>query len=161
MIYRIRIILDCDGEVFRDIEIRENSSFEDLHLSIINYFNFNGGEMASFYISDDSWKQGEEIMLENFTGNNYQMVMKTTKLNSVIDESNNKFIYIYDFLKLWTFYVEVFEIKEEKGGSEYPKNIFSNGNLPDHPPEKKFVSDRKTNEIFDDDDSDLYNDNFY
>ena len=86
MIYRIRIILDCDGEVFRDIEIRENSSFEDLHLSIINYFNFNGGEMASFYISDDSWKQGEEIMLENFTGDNYQMVMKTTKLNSVINE---------------------------------------------------------------------------
>ena len=161
MIYRIRIILDCDGEVFRDIEIRENSSFEDLHLSIINYFNFNGGEMASFYISDDSWKQGEEIMLENFTEDNYQMVMKTTKLNSVINESNNKFIYIYDFLKLWTFYVEVFEIKEEKGGSEYPKNIFSNGNLPDQPPEKKFVSDGKINEIFDDDDSDLYNDNFY
>ena len=161
MIYRIRIILDCDGEVFRDIEIRENSSFEDLHLSIINYFNFNGGEMASFYISDDSWKQGEEIMLENFTGDNYQMVMKTTKLNSVINESNNKFIYIYDFLKLWTFYVEVFEIKEEKGGSEYPKNIFSNGKLPDHPPEKKFISDKKTNEIFDDDDSDLYDDNFY
>ena len=51
-----------------------------------NYFNFNGGEMASFYISDDSWKQGEEIMLENFTGDNYQMVMKTTKLNSVINE---------------------------------------------------------------------------
>ena len=117
--------------------------------------------MASFYISDDSWKQGEEIMLENFTGDNYQMVMKTTKLNSVINESNNKFIYIYDFLKLWTFYVEVFEIKEEKGGSEYPKNIFSNGNLPDQPPEKKFVSDGKINEIFDDDDSDLYNDNFY
>ena len=51
MIYRIRIILDCDEDVIRDIEIHENCSFEELHLLIIKYFNLEKGEMASFYIS--------------------------------------------------------------------------------------------------------------
>ena len=158
MIYCNRIILDCDGEVFRDIEIRENSSFEDLLLSIINYFNFNVGEMASFYISDDSWKQGEEIMLENFTGDNYQMVMKTTKLNSVINESNNKFIYIYDFLKLWTFFVEVVEICEENKSFIYPQTIFSIGKIPKSAPDKMFVEDKTESDDSDGyDEEDLYN----
>ena len=113
MIYRIRIILDCDEDVIRDIEIHENCSFEELHLSIIKYFNLEKGEMASFYISDDEWIQGGEIMLENFEANN-QMLMRDTFLNTLFNDGKKKFIYIYDFLKLWTFFVDILEISEKK-----------------------------------------------
>ena len=47
MIYRIRVILDYKDDVIRDIEIEDNRTFEDLHYTIINYFNLNGKEMAS------------------------------------------------------------------------------------------------------------------
>ena len=66
MIYRIRIILDTKDDVLRDVEIKSNSSFEELHFAIVDAFNLKGNEMASFYLSDENWKKGEEITLESF-----------------------------------------------------------------------------------------------
>ena len=65
MIYRFRIILDndTDEDIFRDLEIRETDTLEDLHNIITQSFGFDGTEMASFYISNDTWDQGEEISL--------------------------------------------------------------------------------------------------
>ena len=66
MIYRFRIILDTEEDVFRDIEINESSSLEELHNSIIKSFGFLGNEMASFYKTDNDWKQGDELPLNDF-----------------------------------------------------------------------------------------------
>ena len=65
MIYRSRIILDTKEDVFRDIEINESSSLEELHNSIIKSFGFRN-EMASFYKTDNDWKQGDELPLNDF-----------------------------------------------------------------------------------------------
>ena len=46
MIYRLRIILDTEKDVIRDIEIKSINTFEDLHFAIINAFSFEGNEMA-------------------------------------------------------------------------------------------------------------------
>ena len=48
--------------------------------------------MASFYLSDENWKQVKEITLDSFLDDN--MLMKETRLNSIINESQKKFIYI-------------------------------------------------------------------
>ena len=65
MVYRFRVILDNDTEedIFRDLEIRETDTLEDLHNIITQSFGFDGTEMASFYLSNDEWDQGEEISL--------------------------------------------------------------------------------------------------
>ena len=63
MIYRIRVILDVRDDVFRDIEIQGSDTLEDLHEAIVRSFDLDGREMASFYLSDDEWNQGEEITL--------------------------------------------------------------------------------------------------
>ena len=143
MIYRLRVILDNDTEdnIFRDIEIKDNSTFEDLHYTIINSFHLHGKELAAFYISNDNWEQGEEIVLDGFTENN-QILMSETNLKTIINENQKKFIYVYDFLKLWTFFVEIFEVSQEKKDAIYPKNIFSNGNLPKEAPKKQFVAEQ-------------------
>ena len=47
------------------------------------------------------------------------MLMKETHLNSIVNESQKKFIYIYDFLNLWTFYIDIFEIKDHKKNTIY------------------------------------------
>jgi len=100
MLYRIRVILGSKEDVIRDFEISDNNTFEELHLAIINCFELDGKEMASFYISDEEWKQGQEIVLDNFFEGNNELLMKETKLNSIVNENQKKFIYIYDFLKL-------------------------------------------------------------
>ena len=139
MIYRLRIILDSEEDVIRDIEIKSDSSFEDLHFAIINSFNFIGNEMASFYLSDINWSQGEEITLESFTD---QKIMKNTNLDSVISDTQLNFIYVYDFLKLWTFFIEVIEACDDNKNSIYPQTIFSIGMIPKNAPEKRFEEDK-------------------
>jgi len=63
MIYKFRIILDLEEDVFRDIEVEGNSTLEDFHNAVSQAFGFDGTEMASFYVSDEEWNQGEEIAL--------------------------------------------------------------------------------------------------
>lgn len=145
MIYRFRVILDndTDEDVFRDLEIRETDTMEDLHNIITQSFGFNGMEMASFYISDDEWNQGEEIaMFDMSEAGNEVRVMNETIIKDVAHEASPKLIYVYDFLSMWTFYVELAEIVEEAQGTDYPNLMFVHGQIPDEAPEKAFEADQ-------------------
>ncbi|MEZ4795887.1 MAG: hypothetical protein R2785_01850 [Flavobacteriaceae bacterium] len=156
MIYRFRIILDNDTEddIFRDIEIRKTDTLEDLHNAITQSFGFDGSEMASFYISDDDWNQGEEVSLFDMS-DGYESVklMHETTIESVADEDNTKLIYVYDFLSMWTFFVELGEIVDEAEGADYPNLMFVHGQIPTEAPIKEFSAET-------DDDFDAYNDEF-
>ncbi len=160
MIYRFRVILDNDTEddIFRDIEIYKTNSLEEFHETIINSFGFINNEMASFYISDNEWNQGEEISLFNFGDESKETkLMSSVAINQVINNENNKLIYIYDFLNMWVFLIELIEVAEEIKEINYPNIIFSKGELPEKAPEKKFES--KKDGIVDD--GDYEDDNYY
>jgi hypothetical protein len=162
MIYRFRIILDndTDEDIFRDLEIRETDTLEDLHNIITQSFGFDGTEMASFYISNDTWDQGEEISLFDLSEDASARLMNETRLDSVVHEVQTKLIYIYDFLSLWTFYVELAEIVDETEGNDYPNLMFVQGQVPDTAPEKLFEADEDEdyNEFEDGIDVDDYED---
>lgn len=155
MIYRFRVILDndTDQDVFRDLEIRETDTLEDLHNAIAQSFGFDGLEMASFYISDEYWNQGEEIsMIDIGEGDENIRLMKETSINDVVYEMQPKLIYVYDFLSMWTFFVELAEIVDETLGTIYPNLMFVHGQIPDEAPEKSFEAEdiEEYNEFEDD-----------
>ena len=162
MIYRFRVILDNDTEedVFRDLEIRETDSLEDLHNIITQSFGFDGTEMASFYISDDEWNQGEEISLFDLSDAGGARLMNETTINDVVHEAQTKLIYVYDFLSMWTFFVELAEIVEEAEGNDYPNLMFVHGQIPDEAPDKQFEAEDfdEYNEFEDDLDIEDYDD---
>ena len=142
MIYKIRVILDAEEDIFRDLEVSSRESLEDLHNAITQAFGFMGEEMASFYTCDEEWRQEEEIALFPVDeGESDLRLMSETTLEEVMDEENPKLIYLYDFLNMWTFYVELADIAEPEDGRSYPNLLFSFGELPDAPPEKHFESD--------------------
>ena len=142
MIYRFRIILDTQEDVFRDIEIESNATLEDLHNSITQSFGFGGQEMASFYISNDLWEQGEEIALFDMSeGPESIRVMNETQIEEVTDEDQTKLIYVYDFLNMWTFLVELADIVEHEDGKNYPNLMFAHGEIPEEAPEKEFLAE--------------------
>jgi hypothetical protein len=148
MIYRFRVILDNDTEddVFRDFELRETDTLEDLHNIITQSFGFDGTEMASFYLSDEDWNQGEEISLFDMSeGTNTIKLMNETSTNDVVHEASTKLIYVYDFLSMWTFYVELAKIVEEVEGTDYPNLMFVQGQIPDEAPEKSFKAEETEN----------------
>ena len=86
--------------------------------------------------------------------------MNETSLDSVVHEVQTKLIYIYDFLSLWTFYVELAEIVDETEGNDYPNLMFVQGQVPDTAPEKLFEADEDEdyNEFEDGIDVDDYED---
>lgn len=152
MIYRFRIILDAHEDVFRDIEIEADNTLEDFHNVITQSFGFGGQEMASFYISNEQWEEGDEIALFDMSEQEEEVrVMGETLLEDVVDEEQTKLIYVYDFLNMWTFLVELAEITEPADGTSYPNLMFAHGQIPDEAPEKEFIAEVPEGEELDDD----------
>lgn len=141
MVYKIRLILDTEENVLRDIVISYNDTLEDLHNAITNAFGFYGTEMAAFYLTDDNWNQGDEIPLFDISESNNSMSMQTFKIKEVLTEDNDKLIYVYDFLALWSFYVELISIEEDENLIELPSLLLSVGVVPNEAPEKEFISE--------------------
>jgi hypothetical protein len=142
MVYKFRVILDAEEDVFRDIAILEDDTLEDLHNAIFNSFGFDGMEVASFYTCDETWNQEDEISLFD-TGDvmGEQKIMSDYALSDILDKENTKIIYVYDFINMWTFLVELASIEDQAVGNTYPETIFSHGEMPDEALEKNFEAD--------------------
>ncbi|QLE00094.1 hypothetical protein HX109_00415 [Galbibacter sp. BG1] len=156
MIYKFRVILDAEEDVFRDIEVEGNSSLEDFHNAVSQAFGFDGTEMASFYVSDEEWNQGEEIALFDMseTGSDVKL-MAETYVEDLLDEDNRNLIYVYDFFSMWTFFVELADIAEKEDGNTYPNLLYVHGQLPDAPPVKKFEAEDLSGDEDESDDFDV------
>jgi hypothetical protein len=141
MIYKIRVVLDVKQDVIRTIAIDSSNTLEDLHNTISNVFGFNGQQMASFYRTDDEWNQGEEIPLINMDESPEALSMATTAIEQNIEDAGEKLIYVYDFLEMWTFFVELIEVSDTKE-DKLPKLILTIGDVPEKSPEKEFKSDK-------------------
>ena len=146
MVYKFRVILDAEDDVFRDIAILQDDTLEDLHNAIFNSFGFDGMEVASFYTCDDTWNQDEEIPMFD-TGDiaGEQRTMSDYTLSEILDKENTKIIYVYDFINMWTFLVELASIEEIVAGNSYPETIFSHGEMPDDAGDKIFEADEDEN----------------
>ena len=131
--YVFRVVADIEEDVFRDIEILGSQNFEDLHDMIIESFDFAGDQMASFYMSDENWDKGEEIGLMDMGFGEEQgpRMMNVTAIEEMVSEKNEKILYLYDFLRMWIFYVEFFEERDFKEGTRYPRCIREAGLSPE------------------------------
>lgn len=160
-IYKFRIILDQEEDVIRDIAIESSTNLEDFHNTIYQAFGFEGGEMASFYTCDDSWNQLDEIPLFDTGDEPGEMrCMTDFSVEDLLYEKQTKIIYVYDFLNMWTFLVELAAIEESQVGETYPALLFAVGQIEQSANDVNFDFDDKagekyTNDGFSDDDFDL------
>ncbi len=132
-IFKFRIILDIEEDVLRDVEIQDDCSFINLHECIQQSFGFSGQEMASFYRSGEFWDKGEELPLMNMGGIESgapELSMKELVLKDHINEIHERFLYVYDFLRMWCFYVELLEINDPDPKVVYPVMSFEVGEAP-------------------------------
>lgn len=132
---KFRVLLDSekDEEIFRDILISDTDNFESFYRSIINAFRFQGQEMASFYVSNDSWDKGHEINLMDMTYGDDDMdalpnIMKDAVMKDFLEEPDQKFILVYDFMRMWIFLIEL--IGYEKEGPQEPQLLLAVGMAP-------------------------------
>ena len=146
-ILKFRIYLEEDDSVYRDVVIRHTQSFFDLHEIILKSFEFDNKHQATFYRSNDNWQRGREISLDKYD-RPYKappLLMKDTTIGSEIKDPNQKFIYVYDFAKLWTFLVELINVsKEENPKMSYPSMIRKEGIAPSQYGTKSLLGERFT-----------------
>lgn len=158
MIYRFRAILDTEEDVFRDLEIRSTDTLEDLHNAINQSFGFDGAEVAAFYLSDDTWLQGEEFtQFELGEGESQLRIMSETSLDGLLGEHQTRLIYVYDFLNMWRFLVELAEITEPEEGISYPNLMYVHGQIPDQAPDFEMDDQSKSDN---EDDYDEFDDDY-
>lgn len=152
---RFRVIIDIEEDVFRDILIGRSAPLEDLHRGILAAFDFGEGEMASFFQSDEDWGRGREVPLMDMgmddEGNPYPS-MRTVPVEEMVEVANDRMVYVYDFLRMWCFYVEVIGM-EEGETPEYPLLAQEFGKAPDQFSKEVDLDDGPDME---DDDDDLY-----
>ena len=129
---KFRVLLDSNQkeEVFCDILLSLDDHFESFFNSIIKAYGFKGDQMASFYASNENWDKGEEVSLMDvsFGEEGEQKIMASTSLRELIEEPHQKFILVYDFLKMWIFLIECIGVHEETPNA--PKIVLSVGEKP-------------------------------
>ncbi len=133
-ILRFRIYWEDDDSIYRDVVIKHTQNFADLHVCILKSFEFDNKHKATFYRSNDNWLRGREISLEKYDDKVYKaepLLMAEVTMGSEIKDPNQKFIYVYDFNKFWTFMVELINVdKEESKKLVYPGCIRTEGIAP-------------------------------
>ncbi|MEP6597281.1 MAG: hypothetical protein ABJA71_15115, partial [Ginsengibacter sp.] len=120
-------------------------TFFNLHNVILKCFEFDNKHSATIYRSNDSWQRGKEITLEKYD-KEYKaepLLMNETSVGSQIHDPNQKFIYVYDFHKNWTFRLELINVnKEEDRKLTYPLCIRNEGIGPSQYGTKGLINEK-------------------
>jgi len=132
-IYRFKISFEDFDDVTREIDIKTNQTFEDLHRAIHRSTGYNAEKPSSFYVSTDNWIKGDEIaILPNQRKiDNGVTLMENSRLSNFIEDPHQKFYYIYNFERPFDFHVELIKIiLENDPNIEYPFLVKSTGEAP-------------------------------
>jgi len=132
-LYRFRVTFEDYDDVMREIDVKSNQTFEELHRAIHQSTGYNPEYPSSFYISNDQWTKGEEITyLPNQRRTDRGVsLMDKVKLSSFIDDPHQKFYYTFNFDRPFDFHVELMKIiLEDAKGVTYPAVIKSVGEAP-------------------------------
>lgn len=132
-ILRFRISWEEDDQTYRDIELQGSQTFMDFHKAILQSFEFDAKHPASFYESDDKWGRGRELNSEVLVNKKDApaLSMVKTPVSALIATPDQKFIYVYDPAKKWTFTVELIGVnKDETPRRVYPFVLRKEGIAP-------------------------------
>ncbi len=144
-VLKFRIYLEEDDAVYRDVVIKHTQYFLDLHFVILKAYEFDQKHQATFFRSNDNWQRGREISFEKYDKPYVAepLLMSETTIGSEIRDTNQKFVYVYDFAKNWTFLVELINVsKEENPKLSYPAISRTEGIGPQQYGTKSLLGDK-------------------
>ena len=132
-VYRFRVSFEDYDDVIREIDIKSNQTFEELHKAIHNSTGYNPEVSSSFYVSNDQWIKGDEIsyLPSQRKIDRGVALMSNSKLSSFIEDPHQKFYYTYNFDRPFDFHVELTKILlNDEPGKSYPVLFRSAGEVP-------------------------------
>ena len=134
--YKLVVLNEENDEFIREIEIKEDQNFEDLHIFLKKSMNLEDNELSSFFLCNKDWEKQEEIVLIDMnSGEKKETIvpthlMKNSIIKDFITEENQRFIYEYDYLNLNTFFIECsFVLNGFDPKKKYPYCKYSKGQV--------------------------------
>ena len=124
-ILKFRVYWEEEDAIYRDVLVKHTQLFSDFHQIILKAFEFDQKHEATFFRSNEKWQRGREISKEVYQ-KEYPvapLLMDETTIGSEIMDTNQHFIYLYDFNKSWTFLVELIQVIKNADADmnvEYP-----------------------------------------
>jgi hypothetical protein len=96
----------------REIEIDSEASFLDLHHIILKSAGYTADQMSSFFICDDEWNRKTEITLVDMDTSSEEdaYVMESTQLEELLEDEDQKLLYVFDYMTERAFFMELREI---------------------------------------------------
>ncbi len=142
MKYTLQIHLEYKEDIIRDIDIASTNNLEDLHFAIINAFELDKNEMASFYMTNEDFELLQEIPLFGVEDKqNPMLAMSEITLSSILTKEGSQLLYIYDFMKMWRFLITLNKTSDETISSSKCTNKI--GEMPKDAPEITFEAEKE------------------
>ena len=128
MVYKFVVLSDEDESFVREFEFLDTHTLMDFHNLIQDELEFDKSQMASFFMTTDSWEKEEEFTLFDMgTGSS---TMEVAVLEDVIFRKNQKLLYVFDFFNERALFVEFTGEAKEIDVREYPSCTNSKGIPP-------------------------------
>jgi hypothetical protein len=142
--YRFKMNFEEQDGFSRDIELGVDQTFLDFYNIITDNLSLDKTVPSSFYLSDHRFRKKKEIIQpgqdddseapepfdEDTTMKERKLQMDKCPLNEFIDDPHQRFLFIYDLSKGWTFYIELSKIVSKDKGADYPRVVNSVGGVP-------------------------------
>lgn len=139
-VYKFKLYIEDNEDIYREIEILSSQTFEDFHNAIQDAYKFDKKHAASFFVSDDYWRKDQEITLreedlpldkdEERKGVAPKKLMSKVKIAKYIESPRQHFVYVFDPMVKWTFCIELMKILPDNPKSTYPSCVKSVGVAP-------------------------------
>ena len=122
---KFRVYWEEDDAIYRDVIVKHTQNFTELNNIILKAFEFDQKHDATFFRSNDIWKRGREISKAVYEKEYVAppLLMEETTIGSEIIDTNQHFIFLYDFVKSWTFLIELIQVIKNADADmslEYP-----------------------------------------
>ena len=154
-----RILSGEDDDFVRDFEVMASQTLMDLHHAIQENLHFDPGLMSSFFTTDESWNKEEEFPLINMTGEPGNRTMENTRVGDLVSGEGDRLLYVYDYLSIRGFFMEVVEVAGAEEGKSYPVCLRAAGKPP-RQLQTEDLSDLPGEDLLSDDEEDLLSDGY-
>ena len=127
-VYRFKVSLMSQKDVWRMIDVRSDQTLEDLHYAIQDAFDWDDDHMYAFFLSGKAWDPSSEYVRpeEREPGKRSARV----RLGRLGLRPRQRFLYIFDFGDEWGHEIKVEKAGLSPDGGEYPRIVEEHGKAP-------------------------------
>jgi hypothetical protein len=124
-VYRFRVFIEDNHEIYRDIEVLGRHDFAVLHAAVVKAFGFQIGQPVEYMASDSSWYGGETIV--SLDGD---LKGDPARIVSHVNDPHQRFLCVTVSHKPVELALELLKIIKDAEDTEYPRCVKVHGDAP-------------------------------